>query len=81
MGDYMKKELANKLIYDDFINKTILSEIEKEVLIKYIKGESIVKIATDITQGTATVSRIISQLKIKYKNYKQLELTKLLLLQ
>jgi len=77
----MRKELANKQIYDDFISKTILSEIELEVLIKYIKGDSIVKIADETQYGTATVSRIIAKVKNKYDNYKKLELAKLMILQ
>lgn len=76
----MKKELSVKQIFDDFIDKTILNDIEKEVLIKYVKNESIVKIASDLTMSTATISRIIAELKEKYQNYKKLELAKLLLL-
>ena len=76
----MKKELSVKQIFDDFNNKTILNDIEKNVLIKYIKNESIVKISSDLALSTATVSRIIAELKIKYNNYKKLELAKLLLL-
>lgn len=77
----MKKELANEVIRNDFINKTILTEREMEVLLLYVKGESIVKISNDTKQGTATVSVIISQLKEKYRIYKELELTKLRLFQ
>lgn len=77
----MKKELVIRQIYDDFTNKVILTDREKEVLIKYIKGDSIVKIATDTMQGTATVSKIIAQLKSKYNSYKQLEIAKLKLFQ
>lgn len=76
----MKKELSIKQIYDDFISKTILNEIEEKILIKYIKNESIVKIADDLSVSTATVSRTIAELKEKYGNYKRLELAKLLLL-
>lgn len=76
----MKKELSIKQIYDDFNNKTILNDLEKDVLIRYIKNESIVKIADELLISTATVSRIISDLKNKYANYKKLELAKLLLL-
>lgn len=76
----MKKELCIKQIYDDFTSKIILNDVEKEVLTRYIKGESIIKIATDTMQSTASVSRIIAILKEKYENYKQLELAKLLLL-
>lgn len=77
----MKKELSVKQIYDDFISKTILNEIEEKILIKYIKNESIVKIADDLSVSTATISRTIAKLKEKYANYKKLELAKLLLLQ
>ena len=76
----MKKELANKQIYDDFISKTILTDNEKEVLIRYIKNYSIVKIAEDTLQSTTSVSRTISSIKEKYDNYKKLELVKLMLL-
>lgn len=73
----MKKELCVKQIYNDFLNKVFLNDIEKQVLELYIKNESIVKIADEIMQGTATVSRIIAQLKEKYENYKKLEIAKL----
>ena len=76
----MKKELSIKQIFDDFTSKTILNDLEKEVLIKYIKGDSIIKIASDISQSTSSVSRIIATLKSKYGNYKKLELAKLQLL-
>ena len=77
----MKKELSVKQIFDDFISKTILNDIERDILIKYIKNESIVKISEDLSISTATVSRTIADLKEKYENYKKLELAKLLLLQ
>ena len=77
----MKKELSIKQIYDDFITKTILNDMEKNILIRYIKNESIIKISTDLAISTATVSRIIAELKQKYESYKKLELAKLLLLQ
>lgn len=77
----MKKELAIKQILDDFESKAILTNREKDVLIRYIKGDSIVKIADETSQGTATVSKIIAQLKAKYKNYKDLEIAKLKLFQ
>ena len=76
----MKKELSIKQIYDDFTSKVILNDIEKDILIMYIKNHTIVKIANDTSQSTATVSRIIAELKEKYSNYKKLELAKLLLL-
>lgn len=76
----MKKQLAVKQIYDDFINKIILTDNEKSILDLYIKNESIVKIATLTSQSTSSVSRTIADLKEKYENYRKLELAKLLLL-
>ena len=76
----MKKELAIKQIREDFINKVMLSENEIDVLERYIKKDSIVKIAEDTRQGTATISRIIAEIKIKYEDYKKLEIVKLMLL-
>lgn len=76
----MKKELAIKQIYDDFMSKITLTDNEKIILDLYIKNESIVKIATTTSQSTASVSRAIADLKEKYNNYKKLELAKLLLL-
>lgn len=73
----MKKELSTKTIYDDFLNKTILTDIEKDVLIRYVKNYSIIKISDEINQSTSTVSRTISLLKDKYNNYKKIEIEKL----
>lgn len=75
----MKKELAIKGIFNDFKSKVILNDLEEEILIEYIKGETIVKISNDLAQSTSTVSRIIAELKEKYKSYKKLEMTKLML--
>ena len=77
----MKKDLSIKQTYDDFVSKTFLTDIEKEVLERYIKDESIVKIAEDILQSTSTVSRTIRELKRKYINYKNLEIAKLMIFQ
>lgn len=76
----MRKELAIKQIYDDFTSKIILTDNEKDILFRYIKNDSIVKIANDTKQGTTTVSRVIAELKDKYKSYKELEIAKLVLL-
>lgn len=75
----MKKELSSKPIFDDFKDKVILTDLEIDVLIHYIKGDSIVKIADEVEQSTSTVSRTIVNLKEKYSNYKRLELAKLML--
>ena len=77
----MKKDLSVKQIYEDFISKTILNDNEKDILLRYIKDDTIVKIANDTAQSTSSVSRIISDLKEKYQKYKDLELAKLILFQ
>lgn len=77
----MKKELAIKQIFDDFTSKIILTENEMDILIRYIKNDSIIKIANDTQQSSATVSRVIAMLKTKYSDYKKLEIAKLILLQ
>lgn len=77
----MKKDLSIKQIYEDFTSKTILNDNEKDILIRYIKDDTIVKIANDTAQSTSTVSRTIADLKEKYQNYKDLELAKLILFQ
>lgn len=73
----MKKELCIKQIYDDFLSKVLLTDIEKQVLDLYIRNESIVKMANITMQGTTTISRIIAELKNKYDKYKSLEMAKL----
>ena len=75
----MKKELSAKPIFDDFKSKVILTDLEVEVLTRYIKGNSIVKIADEVKQSTSTISRTIANLKEKYDNYKKLEIAKLML--
>ena len=42
-----------------------------------IKNESIVKMAQDLSMGTATISRIIADLKEKYEKYKKIEIARL----
>lgn len=72
----MIKELSNKIIFDDFVNKTILTSDELKILEMLIKKCSIIKISSELSMSDRNVSRIIKDLKIKYKNYKKLELAK-----
>ena len=76
----MRKTLSMDVIYNDFINKVKLSELEKDILDRYLRNESLVKISMDVSLSYSSVSRIISNLKVKYDNYKQLEIVKLTLL-
>ena len=77
----MKKELSIKQIYNDFINKVVLTKDDKDVLDLYIKNNSIVNIANNLCISTSTVSRIIFDIKEKYNKYKKLEIAKLKLLE
>ena len=72
----MIKELSNKIIYDDFVSKTILTEEELNILNMYIRKESIIKIADECNMSDRNVSRIIRDLKQKYSNYKNIEIAK-----
>lgn len=76
----MKKTLSLDVIYNDFISKVKLSNSEKDILDRYLKNESLVKISMDVSLSYSSVSRIISNLKSKYENYKQLEMVKTKLL-
>ena len=76
----MRIELANKQIFNDFTNKTILNDNEIDILIRYIKKESIIKMSEETNQSTASISRIIAKIKIKYEDYKKTELAKMMLL-
>ena len=76
----MKKALSLDIIYNDFINKVTLSSTEKDILDRYLRNESIVKISIDVSLSYSSVSRIISNLKIKYENYRKIEILKLDLL-
>ena len=76
----MKKTLSLEVIYNDFINKVKLSEYEKEILDRYLRNESLIKISMEISLIYSSVSRIISNLKTKYENYRKMEIVKLDLL-
>lgn len=76
----MKKALSLDIIYNDFINKVKLSNTEKEILDKYLRNESIVKISIDVSLSYSSVSRVISNLKSKYESYKKMEIVKIGLL-
>ena len=73
----MIKELSSKIIYEDFINKTFLTEDEKIVLDMFIIKESVVKIGQEINMSERNVSRIIKTLKKKYDNYKKIQIAML----
>ena len=73
----MVNDLSNKIIFDDFKEKTLLTKDEEMVLIMLIRKESIIYISQELCISDRTVSRIIKSLKKKYYEYKELELAKL----
>lgn len=75
----MKRDLAVKQLYDDFINKVVLTENEKDILDRYIRGDTYVNMAIETNQSYSNVSRTLVDLKRKYEIYKKMELTKLTL--
>lgn len=77
----MKEDLAIKQLYDDFIIKVILTDNERDILDRYIKGDTYVNMSIETQQSYSNISRTITDLKKKYDIYKQLELMKLNLLQ
>ena len=77
----MKEDLAIKQLYDDFIIKVTLTENEKDILDRYIRGDTYVNMSMETQQSYSNVSRTITDIKKKYEIYKQLELLKLNLLQ
>lgn len=76
----MKEDLAIKQLYDDFIIKVTLTDNEKDILDRYVKGDTYVKMSIDTQQSYSNIARTINDLKYKYDIYKKLELIKLNLL-
>lgn len=73
----MIRELSSKVIYSDFVDKMLLTEDELKVLNMMLLKYSLVKISCEINMSDRNVSRIICEIKAKYKNYKLLEMAKL----
>lgn len=73
----MIKELCNKIIYNDFVGKTTLTNDESRILDCLLKKYSITKISQKLNMSDRTVSRIIKDIKEKYKNYKVIEIAKI----
>ena len=72
----MINELSNKIIYDDFISKTKLTDDEVKVLNNLLNKELIVKISQNLNMSDRTVLRIKKTIKEKYDNYKTIEIAK-----
>lgn len=73
----MIKELSNKLIYEDFKAKMVLTEDEIKILDMLLLKYSMIKISQEICMSDRNVSRIKKDIKEKYYIYKNMELAKL----
>lgn len=73
----MIKELSNKVIFQDFIEKTSLTDEEIEILKLYLKRKAIISIGIEVNMSDRNVSRIIRNIKDKYNIYKKMEIAKI----
>lgn len=76
----MLKALSCKVIREDFAEKMVLTDDEREILDMLLKGYLITKIAFQTHQSERNVGKIIRRIKDKWENYKQLELSKMSIL-
>lgn len=76
----MIKELCNKIIYNDFLSKVVLTDEEKKILDMLLVRYTLVKISQEIGMSDRNVSRVVKSLKDKYEMYKKLEIAKLSIL-
>ena len=76
----MIKELCNKIIYNDFLSKVVLTDEEKKVLDMLLVRYTLVKISQEIGMSDRNVSRVVKSLKDKYEMYRKLEIAKLSIL-
>lgn len=76
----MIKELCNKMIYNDFLSKVVLTDEEKKILNMLLVRYTLVKISQEIGMSDRNVSRVVKSLKDKYEMYKKLEIAKLSIL-
>lgn len=73
----MINELSNKIIYDDFIEKVILTEEEEKILKMMVLKYSIVKMSQEMAMSERNISRLIKIIKEKYDNYRAIEMAKI----
>lgn len=76
----MIENLRIKIIYDDFISKVKLTDEQIKILNMLINKDKIVKIAMEMGMSQRTVSYEISKIKKAYNKYREMEVTRLLLL-
>ena len=72
----MYKTLSNKVIYNDFKEKVLLTDDEIKVLDMLLKRYTIVRIGMELDMSDRNVSRVIKRIKEKYEDYKKIEIAK-----
>ena len=76
----MIEKLKVKAIYNDFLANVNLTEEQVKILNMLIKKESLVKISMEIGVSQRTISYEIKKIKQLYKDYYNLQISKILLL-
>ena len=74
----MIEKLKVKALYDDFISKVKLTNEQIKILNMLINKDTIVKISLEIGISQRTVNYEIKKIKELYKNYLQIEITKMI---
>ena len=72
----MYKTLSNKVIYNDFKEKVLLTDEEIQVLDMLLKRYTLVKIGMELDMSDRNVSRVVKRIREKYEDYKKIEIAK-----
>jgi len=73
----MIEKLKVKALYDDFISKVYLTDEQKRILDMMINKDTIVKMSLEIGVSPRTINYEVKKIKELYKNYLQIEISKL----
>ena len=74
----MIEKLKINALYDDFVNKVKLTDEQKRILDMMINKDTIVKMSLEIGVSQRTINYEIKKIKELYKNYLQIEITKMI---
>ena len=74
----MIEKLKVNALYDDFVNKVKLTDEQKRILDMMINKDTIVKMSLEIGVSQRTINYEVKKIKELYKNYLQIEITKLI---
>ncbi len=76
----MIEKLKIKAIYNDFLQNVSLTDEQIKILNMMIKKETIVKISIELGMSERTVHYEVKKIKQLYKDYYDLQLSRILLL-